>query len=1197
MSAKAANYLQQLDIARCEGSWSAVPELVRKVRKHAPDRSCLAITAETECAISNATHAASTSARQSGSSSGHPVAVNLDIATILPKLLESIENETQHVEDRFQAQVCAGWLHWVVADYRLALAQLPSSLDPEDINVDPAGAISEWTTVCALKAAYLRANCLSRDDQRKASLTAFLSGLNALSRLWSGQGARKQLSYWSELYLTEYCMLASQSIRDGDTLLDEVNSIACFRSWAKYWETMSAPAIGGYGFRGSVPRRRVWYEYYWALSRILAEDLPYPTGHLGKISNDMSARGQLRVEIKSAEAAYQTLLLTETTFPRADEERAEVEVFVQLVVKNWSILSGRGWREQDLGQGGRNSLTRGVLDVLYNAAQKTYHSTAILRSLFVVHLAVAEFDLAFKAFDSYLDIVKKGKVRVDKTGEAEPGLDDDGTVLETISQAIIALCRYGNDDVIEKARQLGAELEDWLARLPQFKSSDSVGSPTMVNGQPSELHPPIAPHVLALSWQAIGLSQAHWSRATHDATSRPEIQARAIRCLRRSVATELGRSRDVRSYFSLALLLAERRELTTAIEVARTALLTSKGREEQYHLLHGPYWQERSLIPMWHLLALLLSARQDYILAARACEGAFEQFRDPSVLFGKGDPHFKSEHLKDLESSESRTGLVDEMDDAEKESILEVKMTQLSLVELLEGPEVAVNASYELLTLFSRLFGNIIPQSLGNLSVSKVNEPPKTAGTFRSIRGSFFGGRDKSRPATRQASVSNTAVNNEKSTAASTRPATARTVGSAGAPTIQITENHQPPSTRRGSTGQTRGPRSESAKGGSFKKRDRSMSGHRRPSTADVSTQVVEEEPAPPSDDNSDFFSTTSSINREISSASAASSSRGRPLPTLNSFLSNVSKSSEHAESSTSVTYTSGDLLPLIQFSSDKERVQRTTILIGVWLMIAGFYRRASLYDDCEGAVTEAKKLVQSLEADKQREPSDSSTMKGVAWAEKKSIEDLWGDVFAEYGHLSVARNAPYDGRSDFETALTYSPNHPAATVGLSNILLDVYSEVIRPVPTFPRLEGTEILLKPSSPAPKTGKVALKTLPTNPLGLGTTPSSPSSAPLASPLHNQTCLAHEDDLPEPYKATCLPLAERLAARDRAHGLLSGLTRLGTSWNYSDAWFALARAHEESGQADKAKDVLWWCIELEEARPVRDWGALGGGSYVL
>uniref|UniRef100_A0A8H7NB14 Uncharacterized protein n=1 Tax=Bionectria ochroleuca TaxID=29856 RepID=A0A8H7NB14_BIOOC len=654
--------------------------------------------------------------------------------------------------------------------------------------------------------------------------------------------------------------------------------------------------------------------------------------------------------------------------------------------------------------GGRNSLSRGVLDVLYNAAQKTYHSTAILRSLFVVHLAVAEFDLAFKAFDSYLDIVKKGKVRVDKTGEAEPGLDDDGTVLETISQAIIALCRYGNDDVIEKARQLGAELEDWLARLPQFKSSDSVGSPTMVNGQPSELHPPIAPHVLALSWQAIGLSQAHWSRATHEATSRPEIQVRAIRCLRRSLATELGRSRDVRSYFSLALLLAERRELTTAIEVARTSLLTSKGREEQYHLLHGPYWQERSLIPMWHLLALLLSARQDYILAARACEGAFEQFRDPSVLFGKGDPHFKSEHLKDLESSESRTGLVDEMDDTEKESILEVKMTQLSLVELLEGPEVAVNASYELLTLFSRLFGNIVPQSLANLSVSKVNEPPKTAGTFRSIRGSFFGGRDKSRPATRQASVSNTAVNNEKST---TRPATARTVGSAGAPTIQVTENHQPPSTRRGSTGQTRGPRSESAKGGSFKKRDRSMSGHRRPSTADVSTQVVEEEPAPPSDDNSDFFSTTSSINREVSSASATSSSRGRPLPTLNSFLSNVSKSSEHVESSTNATYTSGDLLPLIQFSSDKERVQRTTILIGVWLMIAGFYRRASLYDDCEGAVTEAKKLVQSLEADKQREPSDSSTIKGVAWAEKKSIEDLWGDVFAEYGQLSVARNAP----------------------------------------------------------------------------------------------------------------------------------------------------------------------------------------------
>jgi hypothetical protein len=90
---------------------------------------------------------------------------------------------------------------------------------------------------------------------------------------------------------------------------------------------------------------------------------------------------------------------------------------------------------------------------------------------------------------------------------------------------------------------------------------------------------------------------------------------------------------------------------------------------------------------------------------------------------------------------------------------------------------------------------------------------------------------------------------------------------------------------------------------------------------------------------------------------------------------------------------------------------------------------------------------------------------------------------------------------------------------------------------------------------------------------------------------------DDQLPAPYKATSLSLIDRLAARDRAYALLSGLTRLGSGWNYSEAWFALARAHEESGQLDKAKEVLWWCVELEEATGLRDWRCLAGGRYVI
>lgn len=72
----------------------------------------------------------------------------------------------------------------------------------------------------------------------------------------------------------------------------------------------------------------------------------------------------------------------------------------------------------------------------------------------------------------------------------------------------------------------------------------------------------------------------------------------------------------------------------------------------------------------------------------------------------------------------------------------------------------------------------------------------------------------------------------------------------------------------------------------------------------------------------------------------------------------------------------------------------------------------------------------------------------------------------------------------------------------------------------------------------------------------------------------------------------PELNRLAARDRAFGLLSTLTKLGSGWDYSEAWYTLARAYEESGQVEKTKEVLWWCIELEDTHPVRPWKALGG-----
>ncbi|PFH57266.1 hypothetical protein XA68_15297 [Ophiocordyceps unilateralis] len=1185
MTTKADHYAELLENARCEGNWDLVPELVRKVRKHTSSRTCLTLAAETESAISNVT---TTATRPSATDTAR----DLDISNRLPKLERAIEEEGSDADDKFQARVCVGWLHWVVGNYDVALEQLPN-LRSDDPKLDFSNLSSEWTHVCALKAAYLRANCLTRNGKRIEALTALESAAPVLKRVESGKFVRKQLRYWAELFLTEYCVRTAEAIENGQVSRQDASTLAPFRSWATFWDAMQAPVTGGLGFKGSVPRRQIWKDYYLALSHVLQNDLPYEPGLVRKIPGHLSTRAQLRSEIKYVEAVYQSLLLSETTFPRADEERTDVEAFAGQLMKNWSVLCGRGWREVDLGQGGRGAISCGVLETLYGAATKTFHSTTILRSLFLVHLSLAEFDLAFKAFDSYLEIIKKGKARMPKTGEAELSLDSDGTVLETMAQGVLALCRYGHQDAGEKARRVGADLEDWLSKLPQIRFPDNIYHSSIAEDvAKGETQPPVAPQIVALAWQAIGLSHAHWSRLTSEAGSRLEIQSKAIRCLRKSLASEFGRSKDLRSFFGLALLLAERRELTAAIELTRSALMSKKSQESGNSLLYGPYWQERSLIPLWHLLALLLSARQDYGMAFRACEGALDEFKDPTVLFGRAEEsEFHNEHLNgtgSLSAVESCRGLVDDMDDSEKEGILEIKMTQLALIELTEGPEMAVNASHELLTLFTRLFSNVSSQTLEGRSPPPL--PPRTAGTLRTIRGSLFGShkQERSAPSTRQPSAS---IFSEKSAAAASRPSTSNSATTSTRPAIQVTSEGdgqaETPRSRRASS--SHGPRSDSRRRSSVKKRNRSSS---RPE--------IELAHQPTLVDGDLFFTPAQELDQlgsfALSKSSAAPrlppSSRGKAA-SVSSYFAPSSRSGDYTELSVDVTHATPHLLPLIRFSKEKEKRQRMTILIRIWLTVGGFYRRAKMLEDCKAAISEAQKLVEGLETEWQRNELESGGGKTNSWAERRSVEDSWGDVWAELGLLALAQSEPYVARSDFEQALTYCPNHAAATVGLSNLLVDMYCEELHPSPVVaPLVDKHEEVQSQARPKAAGGDVR-HSFTALPLGLG--PPRPTAGP--EPDEPEPGKMYDDQLPAPYKASRLPLVDRLAARDRAFTLLTGLTRLGSGWDDSDAWFALARAYEESGQLDKAKEVLWWCVELEEARGVRDWRCLAGGGYVI
>lgn len=81
------------------------------------------------------------------------------------------------------------------------------------------------------------------------------------------------------------------------------------------------------------------------------------------------------------------------------------------------------------------------------------------------------------------------------------------------------------------------------------------------------------------------------------------------------------------------------------------------------------------------------------------------------------------------------------------------------------------------------------------------------------------------------------------------------------------------------------------------------------------------------------------------------------------------------------------------------------------------------------------------------------------------------------------------------------------------------------------------------------------------------------------------------MPIPSNGTPPPAQlNRLAARDRAYMLLNSLTKLGEGWDDSEAWAALARAHELSDQVERARECLWFVVGLEDGRPVRPWNVV-------
>ncbi|KAB8237655.1 putative filamentation protein (Rhf1) [Aspergillus alliaceus] len=1169
-SDKGRRYIAALDSARCQNKWDEIPELIRKVTKHAPQKTCLLEVASAEYQVALHSPQRPSSSRPSSSSSSA-------LPELISHLLSTVEKADGPPQDIFQAQVCLGWVHWTLNEPGLAAVRLPNDFDETLRRILGSGEeLSPWTKVCFAKACYLKGAAHHRVSgsadalDTLHSLTSWLSSHNELS------SDSSQFLHWSEQLASESALVASTEALKNIPIVDEAlmkTALKLLRAWSAHPNIKQGTLTHIDGFEECTPKYLTWKSYHDLLSAILQYDLAYIPPASGP------ERPQLATELRRVEAVYESNLLRETKFPTADTENSQMEAWVEQVIKNWELLCGPQWTDEDLGEGGQNAVGRNVLDVLYRAATKTYHSHLILRRLFHVHSSLADFDLALKALDSYIEIVVSAKERAEKSAQYGK-LENDGTLLRTLSEGVTMLCCFGSAKEVEKARDLTILMRKIINKHVQEVDDDEEQGKVLILPETSSTSSQaVSPSDIAAAYRGIGISLASWANWTPVNEERDDIRAEAIDNLEKSTAPELEDETNYSSLYTLALLLAEDRDLDGAIDCVKTAL-TAKTHPGS---VQGYFTRERDLVPLWHLLALLLSAKHDFDIAERSCEAAFEQF--PAAVTSLA--HHERRPQKQPQSPQDQTNgaglqrtLIKELRAREKERIIETRMTQLAFVELLEGPEAAVNHSEQLLGLFATLFGDL---DLGaddkkNSQSDSLRPPSSSAHTVKSLRGSIFGRHKGPRAPDRR-------VQSGSDFKADGNSPSAILNDTDQAPVIQVTGEDKhigqetPQSIKRSDSRKLR------KRSSTLKKTDNApVQNHGQlngDGLADGGSSV--EQP-------NGRETTSPDMARVVASSANNEQSGKQPLRPIAHNMSHTRQpppmghAKQPPEQDVRLPISYGFDSPTraaTKFPLAQAQKHALCILVKIWLLVAGLYRRAALFDDALEACDEAAKHVSRVQALCAAQDSSARSFRERGWGAPRSVDELWADLLAEQAFLLNAQSRPHKAMDHFEQALRRDPDHPKATIGLANLLLDIWDQKMPLEPPEPEIQIDMSMLTLASPEKQ-----------NPAGKKNDEkhgNRQSITETSNSEHNHVPHAIQNEEPK--------LLNRIAARDRAYGLLSALTKRGSSWDNSEAWYTLSRAYEAEGHIEKLKEVLWWCVELEDRRPIRHWSNIGSGVYVL
>ena len=202
---------------------------------------------------------------------------------------------------------------------------------------------------------------LEIEGNTKEALQFYQEMLPSVSNLPSTFGNTPEYRSWSEILLSRYCTLAGRhvvaiikepsNLLSPNAIMPPASILAPFRAYAKDWDARTLGRTARVGLLS-----QAWQAYYNTLSLILQNGMLQPM---------LKSKLELSAELKSVEAMYETVLLKEVKFPRADQVNSQIESWVDLFMANWRVLCEPTWRIEDLAEVDKSALSRRVLDVSF----------------------------------------------------------------------------------------------------------------------------------------------------------------------------------------------------------------------------------------------------------------------------------------------------------------------------------------------------------------------------------------------------------------------------------------------------------------------------------------------------------------------------------------------------------------------------------------------------------------------------------------------------------------------------------------------------------------------------------------------------------------------------------------------------------------------------------------------------------------